>query len=150
MAERICQIGVDGVRRKVSDLPSQTLAQDTELLGVAGASAAAIGVSNCQVQHSHSCPSNGEATGSKEGAHGWSWLRNRYNQQQSTPSSIESVRSSESIPSFGQRLYPILRALWLALLVAGIFLHRSGDVLVLLVLGQFGDALKEALSPRTG
>jgi hypothetical protein len=47
------------------------------------------------------------------------------------------------------RCYPIIRGIYLVLLAAGICLHRSESVLALLVLGQFGEALKEAF-PKDG
>jgi hypothetical protein len=47
------------------------------------------------------------------------------------------------------RFQPIIRGTYLVLLAAGICLHKSESVLALLVLGQFGEALKEAF-PKDG
>jgi hypothetical protein len=148
MDQGIVQVGVDLVRRKVGRLPGQAAAQDGELLQVAGASAdpAPVGLGKLGERHGEYSQRAGEYCQQESSSPAQS---NRYNHPtQGQLAQLYRGRVFGFLLGLLTRRWPIVRAGWLALLGLGLFLHRTEGVLALLVLGQFGEALREAFPRR--
>jgi hypothetical protein len=138
----IGQIGVDCVGRKVFCPPSQTAAENLELLTVSGSAADSVDVRLGKCQHVHgvaplsvvgkiiSCP--------------------RGTTPPRTPSSIVSGYVSGALAWAASRRWLILRRAWQTALSVARIVHASGLFCVALLLGQLGEFFMEGTSPRRG
>lgn len=150
MSQRIVQVGVDLVRRKVSSLPGQSADQHRELLQVARGAADAAAVGGCQVDEFHGAtPTRGAHY--PTASHPSNCPDIRYNRAEGQLAQLVSGPVFSSLFAATRVACDwIVRVSYLTLLAVAFWCHRFELVLGLLVVGQFVSALTEAVRPRTG
>ena len=150
MTQRIVQIGVDLVRRKVGSLPGQPADQDGELFQVAGGASDTAAVGLCEIQNRHlRTPRRGATypecrTLSIPTEKGHTVAKGQLAQLYRSPVFLILQSAARAASDW------MLRATYLGLLAVALWCHRTELVLGLLVVGQFAQALTEAVRPRTG
>lgn len=145
MSQCIGEVGVDPLGIEIAGQPRESFDKDFQLFQISGAASHAVVVEAGKVKQRHGDPLPGEQS-TFSTAHGWSPSQNRYFRNFRAASSVVYL---PILVAFGLRVFPILRATYLALLAAFLWAHRWELCLGLLVAGQFGEALKE-FRPRTG
>ena len=146
--ESLSQVDVDAADSQVSGSPGKSLGQDLELLNVAWASPNFHCVGKSELGESHGGASCGGVL-SPDGRGMETPLGNRYNPMlTSTPSSI-GYGTVLSALAWVAGEHRILRLVYLTALTAALWLNRLGVVCTLLVLGHFGESIKDEFRGRT-
>jgi len=145
MSQCLGEVAVDLLGVEVAGQPGQAPDKDLQLLQVTGGSTDPVVIEASKLKQRHGVvpPREGLFTPSD---HFCNSPENRYNRYFRAASSVGYL---PVLVVFWLRVDPILRAVYLALLVVCLWAHRWELCLGLLVAGQFGEALKE-FRPRTG
>ena len=147
--ESLSQVAVNVLDGQVGGGPGQPLGQHPELLNVAGARPNFHGVVKGKLGEMHGGASCGGDL-SPDGRGVETPLGNRYNPQMltRTPSSIGYGTLAGAL-AWALGDHKILRLAFLAALTSALWLNRLGVVCTLLVLGHFGESLKDVFRGRT-
>ena len=147
--ESLSQVAVDALDGQVGSRPRQSLGQDPELLNVSGTGTNFHGVVKCELSECDGGSSFGGVLSPYARGMGTP-LVNRYNRKMltRTPSSIGYGTLAGAL-AWAMGDHKILRLVYLTALTSALWLNRLGVVCTLLVLGHFGESLKEVFRGRT-
>ena len=136
------KVVVDEFRRQVAGLPGKALAQDRELLPVAGAGSDPVGVSAGKFKNFH-----GEKPYQRRDRFlgGMTILRNSQNRYNRPHAPLAQLSRDPSGRARG-----IVRITWTALFGLFVFLNWAGLSLVALLLGQLGEIAADRTRTRDG
>ena len=147
--ESLSQVDVDAADGQVSGGPGESPGQDLELLNVAGTGPNFHGVGKSEFGELHvGAFSGGDLSPDKRVLE--TPLGNRYNPKMltRTPSSI-GYGTVLSALAWVAGEHRILRLVYLTALTSALWLNRLGVVCTLLVLGHFGESIKDGFRGRT-